>query len=120
MTLAQFKGKHGDMIKQLQPAWDSLERLANGESLFYVDLSRAAKPIEQRKVLWAGHVMTAGMDEDRQYLLILRLTTGGNAVIDKIMRSDLAPDGHAMLFYAEPIPAWDPRNRKTWADLNQV
>lgn len=120
MTLAQFNEKHGDMISLHQPAWDSLERMANGESLFYIGLSRSAKPIEQRKVLWAGHVMTVGMDEGRQYLLVLRLTAGGNAVIDKIMRSDLAPDGRAMLFYAEPIPAWDPRNRKTWADLNQV
>ena len=76
--------------------------------------SGGARPKGGRTVLWAGHVLTAGMTDSREELFILRITANGNPKIDAVPHNTIGPDGHAALFRTKPVGALDIRNAEPW------
>lgn len=116
MTLKELKNLHGDLIGA-EPSQSDIELAANGKALFYVSVRAGKSSKDRRQVLWAGPVLTVGLrgGPSGTYLYLLRLTTAGNARIDSVKLSDLAPEGNAALFYTKPYPANDPRNCEPWS-----
>ncbi len=115
MTLKEFRTKNCDVV--LDPVGpEDLDRLACGAALLYVSLSGGNRPKDDRTVLWAGHVLTAGMyDGDRQILLV-RLTQYGNVKLDTVEISALEPGGRAALFTTAPFTKHDPRVSLPWKE----
>ena len=111
MTLAELKQKNSDIISGV-PSWDDLKMLANGAALFYVSMPNGYRPKDERRVLWAGHVLTGGMSGNELY--VIRTTSHGNPRIDTVTKDDLGPAGRAALFLTDPIPEYDSRNMEPW------
>lgn len=111
MTLKELKQANGDLILEPVP-WDETDGLANGAVLFYASLTNGTKPPDDRKVLWAGQVMTAGKHAGGD-LLFVRLTGHGNAVLDST-DEQAAAAGRTALFRTRPFSRNDPRNLEPW------
>lgn len=114
MTAKEFLKTHHDAFgKEL--SWDDLLPKANGAALFYLSLTNGKAPKEDRKVLWAGYVLAAGIHVHDEYLAVLRRTDAGNAKVDHIDKASLSPEGRVLIFEAEPMHASDPRNMEPWS-----
>lgn len=112
MTLKELKQNHGDVIHG-EMSWEELSRNANGAALFYASLSGGNRPKDERRILWAGYVLTAGITAGDE-ILILRMTSHGNAKLDAVPKSALEPGGRAVLFKSSPVPEYDRRNLESW------
>lgn len=115
MTLAELRTENPDIILDEAP-WNEIMENANGAAYFYVSLQNGNRPKEQRKVLWAGHVLTAGLcrDVSGDQIILVRLTSNGNARIDTCYEKNAGPDGNAVFYRTRPFCGNDPRNRKPW------
>ena len=114
MTLNELRSAQSDVILDEITDFNNLKIMANGAALFYVSLSGGNKPKDGRTVLWAGHVLTAGMTDRCEELFILRTTASGNPKIDAVPRGALGPNGRVALFRTKPIGALDVRNAEPW------
>lgn len=115
MTLRELKTKYPDIILD-ELSWDDLIPLANGAALFYVSLSGGNKPQDDRKVLWAGHILTMGMTAGNNTLVIARPTEYGNIRADAVPKTRL--DRSVAFYQTRPIAAHDRRNMEPWTRWN--
>lgn len=112
MTFGELKKKNPDIILDPVP-WDQISDMANGAVMFYVSLRNGNKPIEERQVLWAGHIMTCGMRYGGE-LMFTRITSHGNSTLDSVTRDIIEKDRRCALFFTRPIPEHDQRNLEPW------
>lgn len=113
MTLKELKTRHCDVILD-EIQWDDLPQLANGAAVFYASLANGTRPKEDRRVLYAGQVLTSGMTGPDE-LIIMRTTSHGNPRLDAVTKQ-AAGSGRVALFRTRPIPSWDRRNLQSWTD----
>lgn len=109
MTLKELKRANPDVILDAVTG-EEIRRNANGAAMFYASLTGGTKPAEDRLILCAGQILTAGMQHDvsGDYLLFIRLTAHGNAKLDQVALKDLG--SRAMLYHTAPISDSDARN----------
>lgn len=121
MTLNQLKNANPDIILDEAP-WEEIVKNADGAAYFYVSLPNGNKPKDQRKILWAGHVLTVGLDKDvsGDRILLIRLTSQGNVRLDACAKKAISPGGNAVLFRTRPLAADDPRSRKPWNQWDEI
>lgn len=87
-------------------------------ALFYVSLSNANKPKEEKKVLWAGQVLTVGISRNGD-LFLLHLTANNNVTFSSETRESVEK-GRCALFHTRAFPSDDSRNLKAWNKWNKT
>lgn len=112
MILEELKRNNSDIILD-EISWDEACQLANGAALFYVSFWASNKPREEKKVRWAGQVMTVGMTKEEE-LIFMRLTTSGHAVFSSMTRKEFEKSNSGILFHTRPFSSDDRRNLKPW------
>ena len=117
MTLKEFKAKHGDIIfDEIKP--DELDRLSCGAALFYMSLSNRNGPKAEKNVLYAGYILTLGLNRSLDELMFMRLTHGGRPKLDTVKLHELNGNGRAALFRTAAMKSGDNRTYRPYDQWN--